>query len=181
MNIQDTITALIDREGKYSNHPSDRGGETMWGITVAVARAHGYNGAMAQMSREYAANIYKKQYWQHPRFDEVCEVNTFIAEELLDTGVNMGTTIASQFLQRALNVLNRRGHSYSELLVDGNIGAMTLQALKSFLKHRGADGEKVLLKMLNAMQSVRYIELAESNPSQEDFIFGWQLNRGGSL
>jgi len=33
--------------------------------------------------------------------------------------------------------------------------------------------------MLNAQQSVRYIELAEANRSQEDFVYGWQFNRVG--
>jgi hypothetical protein len=35
--------------------------------------------------------------------------------------------------------------------------------------------------MLNAQQSIRYIELAEGSPSQEAFEFGWQLNRVGEL
>src|SRR3546814_6731445 len=29
------IDALIDREGRYINHPADRGGATCWGITEA--------------------------------------------------------------------------------------------------------------------------------------------------
>lgn len=33
------IDAVIDREGRYVNHPADRGGPTCWGITEAVARA----------------------------------------------------------------------------------------------------------------------------------------------
>jgi lysozyme family protein len=44
----DLIDALIDREGGYVNHPADRGGPTRYGITEAVARAHGYAGAMAR-------------------------------------------------------------------------------------------------------------------------------------
>ena len=40
------IEAVIDREGRYVNHPADRGGATCWGITEAVARAEGYVGAM---------------------------------------------------------------------------------------------------------------------------------------
>ena len=32
---------LMDHEGGYVNHPSDPGGETMWGVTKRVAVAHG--------------------------------------------------------------------------------------------------------------------------------------------
>jgi hypothetical protein len=58
---------------------------------------------------------------------------------------------------------------------------MTITALKAFLAARGKTGETVLVRMLNAQQSVRYIELAEANASQESFEYGWQLNRVGGL
>jgi hypothetical protein len=35
----------------------------------------------------------------------------------------------------------------------------------------------VLLGMITAQHSARYIEIAEHDPSQETFEFGWQLNR----
>ena len=35
----------------------------------------------------------------------------------------------------------------------------------------------MLLGMVTAQQSVRYIEIAEHDASQEDFEFGWQLHR----
>ena len=43
----------------------------------------------------------------------------------------------------------------------------------------GKDGETVLLRMVDAQQSVRYIEIAEAKPTNEDFEFGWQKNRVG--
>ena len=51
MNITDTITVLIQREGGYTNNPNDKGGETNFGITVAVARAFGYTGPMTSMTQ----------------------------------------------------------------------------------------------------------------------------------
>jgi lysozyme family protein len=181
MNLQDTITSLIEREGGHSNNPNDRGGETIWGITAAVAQAFGYAGAMAAMPRETASKIYKERFWFQPALDKVNSLSASIAEELLDTGVNMGPATAGKFLQRALNVLDQQGKLYPPLGVDGALGAMTIQALKMYLTARGEDGEKVMLRMLNAQQSVRYIELAEASPSQESFEFGWQLNRVGAL
>src|SRR3546814_14279713 len=46
------IDAVIDREGRYVNHPADRGGATCWGITEPVARAAGYAGGMRDLGSE---------------------------------------------------------------------------------------------------------------------------------
>lgn len=181
MNIQDTITTLIQREGGYTNHPDDKGGETNFGITVAVARAFGYTGPMASMTQQVARDIYAQRYWHQPRFDDIDMVSDLVAEELLDTGVNMGTGTAGKFLQRALNALNQDDKMYPNVTVDGAVGNMTIAALKAFLATRGKAGETVLVRMLNAQQSVRYIELAEANVSQESFEYGWQFNRVGGL
>src|SRR3546814_16009430 len=61
------IDAVIDREGRYVNHPADRGGATCWGITEAVARAEGYAGAMRDLPRADAASLYRRLYWLRPR------------------------------------------------------------------------------------------------------------------
>lgn len=181
MNITDTITELIKREGRYSNNPTDAGGETMWGITSVVARAFGYMGPMKDMPQQTARDIYASRYWHQPRLNDVSALSASVAEEMLDTGVNMGPSVAGKFLQRALNVLNQGDKTYPNVSVDGAVGNMTIAALKAFLAARGKAGETVLLRMLNAQQSVRYMELAEANTSQETFEYGWQLNRVGGL
>jgi lysozyme family protein len=96
-----------------------------------------------------------------------------VAEELLDTGVNMGIAWAGKFLQRSLNALNSQGTHYSDLSVDGLIGNSTLGALKDYLDRRGRTGEAVLMKALNCLQGTRYIELAEVRERNESFVFGW--------
>ena len=73
MGVDELIDELIEREGGYVNHPADRGGPTCFGITEAVARAHGYAGTMAKLPREEAAAIYRRLYWLRPRFDQVAE------------------------------------------------------------------------------------------------------------
>lgn len=171
------IDALIGREGGYSNNAADAGGETMWGITVAVARAFGYAGAMRDMPRSTAVQIYRSRYWLQPKFDLVDAVSPALADKLFDIGVNAGQPKGVRFLQRALNVLNRNQRDFADIAVDGGIGAMTIAALKAFLAVRGADGHRVLLGMVTAQQSVYYIECAEKRVENETFEYGWQLNR----
>jgi hypothetical protein len=65
------MDGVLGREGGYANNPADRGGETMWGVTIARARASGYTGAMRAMSREQAVEIYRLYYWQQPGFDRM--------------------------------------------------------------------------------------------------------------
>lgn len=177
MNLDSMLNELLQAEGGYSNDPVDPGGETNHGVTIAVARAFGYHGDMRAMSVEQAKEIYRQRYWIAPRFDAVGQQSDSIAAELFDTGVNMGTGVAGKFLQRALNVLNQGGRFYPDIEADGRIGNMTLSALRAFLDKRGPEGEMTLLRMLNAQQSVRYIEIAEKRPTSERFSYGWQSQR----
>jgi lysozyme family protein len=180
MEIDDLIDALIEREGGYANHPADRGGPTKFGITEAVARAHGYRGPMRDLPRDEAAAIYKRLYWLRPKFDQVAKRSIAVAAELFDTGANMGPAVAATFLQRALSALNRDRKDYPDLVPDGRIGASTLAALDTFLKLRGkASGETVLLRALDALQGERYLRLAERRPANEAFLYGWLANRIG--
>lgn len=178
-DISPYIDALISREGGYVDHPADRGGRTRWGITEAVARQNGYSGDMRRLPRTKAEAIYRDLYWTAPTFDKVATRSPRLAIELLDSGVNVGPAVATGFLQRALNALNRNGRDFPDLVVDRHIGPLTLGALDSFLRVRGAEGEEVLRKAIDALQGIHYIHLAETNPSQEAFAYGWIANRIG--
>jgi lysozyme family protein len=178
-DIERLIDEVIDREGGYSNHPADRGGPTCWGITEAVARREGYAGAMPALPRATAAAIYRRLYWTLPGYDRVAALAPALAAELLDTGVNMGPAVATGFLQRALNALNRGAADYPDLALDAAIGPATLAALSAFLKLRGRGGETVLVKAVEALQGERYLSLAERRPANEAFLYGWLANRIG--
>ena len=182
MDVDELIDELIEREGGYVSHPADKGGPTRFGITEAVARAHGYGGAMAELPRDEAGGIYRRLYWLRPRFDEVAERTPRVAAELFDTGANMGPAVATTFLQRALTALNRGGKDYPDLTPDGRVGPVTLAALDAFLQARGRrGGETVLLRALEALQGERYLRLAEKRPANEAFLYGWLANRIGTL
>ncbi|MFW1773347.1 glycoside hydrolase family 108 protein [Acinetobacter seifertii] len=178
MNIEQYLDALIKREGGYVNDPLDSGQATKFGITQAVARSYGYQGEMTDLPLEIAREIYKKQYWLEPRFDQVNLISPTTAEELFDTGVNCGINFTKPLLQRALNLLNRQGkEGWTDLKLDGEYGPSTLQALSMYIDMRGHEGEQVLVRLLNIMQGQRYIEITEKNPKYEQFFFGWIANR----
>ncbi|MES2904709.1 MAG: glycosyl hydrolase 108 family protein [Pseudomonadota bacterium] len=181
-DIGHLVDALIEREGGYVNHPADRGGATNFGITEAVARAHGYRGLMRNLPRGEAETVYRRLYWLRPRFDQVAIRSPRLAAELFDSGANMGPAVAVTFLQRALTALNRSGRDYPDLVPDGRVGTATLAALDAFLEIRGKSGaETVLMRALEALQGKRYLRLAERRPANEAFLYGWLANRIGDL
>lgn len=175
--IDQIIEGVIQSEGGYVNDPDDAGGETMYGITEAVARANGWPGPMRDMPIGIARRIYRQRYVTIPWFDAVAGVDAAIGQELIDTGVNMGPAKAAEFLQRWLNGFNDTGRRYSVLFVDGRIGNVTIDALRAFIDWRGADGRRALLRGLNGLQATRYLEITEARPTQRKFLFGWVLNR----
>lgn len=168
------INEIIRVEGGYVNDPADSGGETNFGITEAVARANGYTGAMRDMPREVAFDIYSAKYWDAVKGDQLVELSENVAEEVVDTSVNMGPSRAGKFLQRSLNVLNGEAKLYADLTVDGDIGPATLSALAAYLDQRN---ELVLSRALNCLQGSFYIELAERREKDERFVYGWLNNR----
>jgi len=171
---QKIIDEIIRVEGGYVNDPSDSGGATNFGITEAVARSFGYEGEMLDMPRQVAFDIYAAKYWDSSFGDQLAELSERVAEEVVDTGVNMGIKRAGKFLQRSLNVLNDREKYYNDISTDGIIGDGTLMALESCVFKRG---DEVLVKMLNCLQGAFYVELAERREKDERFVFGWYKNR----
>lgn len=176
-NFDAAFAELLGIEGRYSNDHNDSGGATKYGITERVARANGYTGDMRVLSEDQARQIAKIQYWDILRLDEVASLAPSIARELFDTGYNMGVAVSGKYLQRALNAFNHRGADYSDMTVDGLIGPMSIAALRAFMGRRGREGETVLLRAMNALQGTRYIELTEMRQKDEDFVYGWILNR----
>jgi lysozyme family protein len=175
--FDDLVEPLIGREGAHVNDPSDSGGETIWGITKAVARENGFTGPMRSMTRDQAKAIYRAKYWAKPGLYLIAPLSRHVAEELLDTGVNAGTGTAGMMFQRALNVLNRGARDYADIRVDGAIGPGTARAFAAFLKRNGAHAETRMLKALNCLQGAFYLELAERREKDERFVNGWLDNR----
>jgi lysozyme family protein len=168
-------------EGMYSCDPQDKGGETVLGITKRDHPAWGgwplvgaqknkpgfpkNLEAVEAILETLAIALYKEKYWDVLKLDEVKEQK--VATELFDIAINQGTGIAAIFLQRVLNALNRNGKNYSDLTVDGNVGAKTIATLNN---HKNPDH---ILLALNCLQGERYISICEHNKTQEKFMNGW--------
>lgn len=164
MTLDQIIDATIKVEGGGVNDPADSGGATKYGITERVARANGYTGSMRDLPLQTAHDIYKREYAIKPGF---MVFPSEVAAELFDTGVNMGTATATKFLQRAVNALVGSG-----IAVDGKMGPATRNAVNTYLASRN-NAVSILVKALNGLQCVRYIEIVEGNATQRRFINGW--------
>ena len=116
MDFDQAFTKLLGHEGGYVNHPNDPGGETNWGVTKAVARDFGYTGSMRDLPRDTAKRIYRVQYWDAIKADEMPDA---VRYPLFDAAVNSGVGQAARWLQRALGVAD-----------DGKIGAITIAKAK---------------------------------------------------
>lgn len=115
MDFDEAFEALIGNEGGYVNDPADPGGETMYGITARVARAHGYTGAMKDLPIDEAKDIAKAEYWTPAHCDDVPIGLRF---DLFDTAYNTGVHEAIVLLQRAMS-----------LQADGYFGPATQEAI----------------------------------------------------
>jgi len=124
MNFDQAFERLLGHEGAYVNNPKDPGGETMWGVTVDVARQHGYTGPMRDLPIDTAKAIYRKSYWAPVRADELPEGIRF---DVFDAAVNHGPSQAAKWLQRAVGTTP-----------DGVIGAVTVGAARSAGPQLGA-------------------------------------------
>ena len=142
------VERVLKHEGGYVNDPRDNGGETMYGITVAVARACGYTGRMRDMPRITAMAIYKQMYWTPVRGDDLPPA---VAWQVFDAGVNHGVRRAAKWLQQVVHVAQ-----------DGQIGPVTLAAVK-----RMSDARLTL--EYNAIRLQFYTDLADWNA----FGKGW--------
>lgn len=117
MDFAAAFDRLLGHEGGYVDHPDDPGGKTRFGITEAVARAEGYQGAMHELPVELARQIYRSRYWDAVRADQLPEVVRF---DLFDAAVNSGPRQAAQWLQRAAGTDP-----------DGIVGPITIAAVEA--------------------------------------------------
>ncbi len=167
-NYDEALRRVLVHEGGYTNHPSDPGGPTNFGITIADYRRYIKPGASAAdvraMTRGEAEAIYRARYWAALRCDDLPGGLDYA---LFDYGVNSGTGRAAKVLQRVLG-----------LPTGGTIGDVELAATRRHLTAdligRICDERLAFLKSLktwpvfgkgwgNRVQEVRAAALAMAN------------------
>jgi len=117
LNFDDAFARLMVNEGGYANRDaaSDPGGETMWGVTKAVARAWGYEGEMKALPQDTAKQIARANYWTPYGCDQLPPA---IAFHVFDTAYHGGMPV--RWLQSCVGSTS-----------DGIIGPKTIQAVRS--------------------------------------------------
>ena len=117
-NFSSSFELLLKHEGGYVNHPDDPGGRTNHGITQRVYEKFLGEDVteeeMKDMPLEDVFSIYKDDYWDRVRGDEL---PSGVDLCVFDWAVNSGVSQASKALQRVLGVLD-----------DGIIGSRTVAA-----------------------------------------------------
>ncbi|UKL14818.1 SAR endolysin N-acetylmuramidase [Stenotrophomonas phage C121] len=171
------LAAVFAVEKGYVNNPKDPGGATNHGVTEAVARQHGYTGHMKDLSKDAAASIYYTDYIEKPGYHVFVEMSPAVAEELVDSAVNVGPGRTSRWLQQSLNALNRN-KDYPTLVVDGKVGPATYSAYRSLQKARGeVKACELTIKLLDSYQAQHYVSLT----NLKDFTVGWVDHRIGNV
>lgn len=179
--IAAVVAAVFAIEGGYVNDPNDSGGETNRGITIAVARKHGYAGPMEALPRELAQDIYIKDYITGPKFDRVLMASPAVGTKLVDIGVNAGPGRAAVWFQQSLNDLSRAGRDYGQIAADGAVGSRTLAAYQALEQRRGrAKACELTLKLLDGYQTAHYTRLARGR-ANASFLVGWLDHRIGNV
>jgi len=174
-DFNEAFNATMGHEGGYVDDPTDSGGETYRGISrrfnpgwpgwkfIDVMKPNIDDDHLDKFVRKF----YKMLYWDKNRLDEFDQKT---ANEMFDTGVNMGARKAAKFLQRALSALNRNGQLFPDLVDDGVIGNKTFSAMLRIAKEKDGD---VLLKIMNVLQGMHYIDYMKKSPEQEKYARGW--------
>jgi len=169
-------------EGGYANNPLDSGGETYKGIARKIhpewkgwpiideiknnvgtsAQAINAAGEKNVALQGLVLYFYKYMFWDPLSLDQVNDQQ--MANELYDTGVNMGIGRAGLFFQKVLNV-----STSTQLILDGKVGTKTVALFNSL----PSSDKHMVWKLFNCLQGEKYISICEANPSQEVFLRSW--------
>ena len=128
-NWGNCISKVLIHEGGYVNHPKDPGGITNMGVTKRVYEewvGHEVSEQdMKDLTVEDVAPIYKKNYWDRVKGDELPSGLDLC---VFDFGVNAGTGRAAKYLQSMVGAT-----------ADGAIGPATLRAVHAYVQIEGLE------------------------------------------
>jgi lysozyme family protein len=137
---------VIGSEGGYTNNPADPGGKTRYGIS---RRAYSTLD-IANLRRDEAEAIYKRDYWDKVRGDDLPPL---LALLVFDAAVNNGVSRAALWLQQAVGAEE-----------DGVLGPQTMAAVAA---HSG-QGVAVCTEFM-----ARRMVFQMTLPTAATFGLGW--------
>ena len=150
--FSEALEVILHHEGGYVNHPKDPGGETNLGVTKRVYEEFGGEKEMKDLTKEDVEPIYKKNYWDRVKGDDLPEGLDLC---IFDFAVNAGPGRAAKFIQRLVNTT-----------VDGGIGPNTLKCINAHVEEYGVN------ETIEKYQSMRQ-EYYEGLSTFETFGRGW--------
>src|SRR5690625_1599639 len=116
--FRQAIEVVLRHEGGLSEDEADPGGIAHWGISLR-SYPHLGEGGIRNLTRDDAIAIYRRDWWERYRYDEIKNLET--ATKVFDLSVNVGPTQAHRIVQRALHACGRR-----HVVIDGIIGSQTI-------------------------------------------------------
>ncbi|MEI7145077.1 glycosyl hydrolase 108 family protein [Pectobacterium brasiliense] len=163
------VAFVLAKEGGYVNDPTDKGGETKFGISdlrdgirdgmTDIDGDKKPDVSIKDLTLEQASQIYYRDYWYPAYCNDWPDGISLI---VFDSAVQHGVKKAIQLLQSAAGVDD-----------DGIVGKDTRAAVK------GADPEWLLTRYL-LRRARYYTDIIKSNSSQGKYLNGW-FNRLDSV
>jgi len=172
------FTLRPDIEGGFSNHPLDKGGPTMMGVTLqtlinASKVAMAYHFAVSfdkdgdgdvdiddlrKLSRSDVREIAKVLKFYVPAFEQM---DPLLAVKTFDLGYNCGPKVGRIMLQTAITAC-----SGVHLTLDGDLGPTTLSTLHL------CTPEQVYTNLVQVAK-IHYNAIVARDPTQKVFLNGW--------
>lgn len=146
MRYEEAVEIILSEEGGYVHDPTDRGGETKYGISK---RAYPEED-IPKLTKARARELYRRDYWDRMRLDEFPEA---LRLPVFDFAVNAGTVRAARTIQKLAGVKQ-----------DGIVGPKTLEA-----------AWKVTVSAYTKARQEYYARIVRTKPSQGKFFRGWTL------
>lgn len=170
--VEQLLWDIIEREGGYVNHPSDRGGPTKYGVTIKTLsqwqRRQATIDDVKAVDKKTAFKIFYRLFYERPNIDSL---PLSIQPMLTDMAVNHGPKNTIHMLQ---DVLDTCGYNLGKL--DGICGPKTAASAKTCWHQLGND----FIRMLVCRRKAFYQAIAQNDPTQVVFLKGW-INRAESF
>jgi lysozyme family protein len=122
-NFARALKLVLVHEGGWSDHPLDKGGATMKGVTLTTFRRYlnpkGTKADLRKITDDQIAEVYRRHYWYAVNADKLPDGVDYA---VFDIAVNSGPSRAAKLLQAAVKVRQ-----------DGKIGPQTIDATRRMM------------------------------------------------